>query len=140
MIFGAHRTTAEQKYLRIALERGGFIRRGRCGIFRDQRAVIDYDLRRYSSSQVTDFQRCRCWRKARYGLWSIQNEHQQGEPTSNIDKRALREWLRGLRRGNWRRTSSLFNGITVTPFSLCAEEVTLAHTKLRNVTEFAGRR
>lgn len=53
-IFGVHRTTAE-KYLRIALERGGFIRHGRCGIFRDQRAVIDYDLRRYSSSQVTGF-------------------------------------------------------------------------------------
>lgn len=52
--FLAHRTTAE-KYLRIALERGGFIRHGRCGIFRDQRAVIDYDLRRYSSSQVTGF-------------------------------------------------------------------------------------
>ncbi|EBE2201752.1 TPA: DUF977 family protein, partial [Salmonella enterica] len=51
---GVHRTTAE-KYLRIALERGGFIRHGRCGIFRDQRAVIDYDLRRYSSSQVTGF-------------------------------------------------------------------------------------
>lgn len=53
-MFGVHRTTAE-KYLRIALERGGFIRHGRCGIFRDQRAVIDYDLRRYSSSQVTGF-------------------------------------------------------------------------------------
>ncbi|EDA8690401.1 DUF977 family protein [Salmonella enterica] len=53
-LFGLHRGTAE-KYLRIALERGGFIRHGRCGIFRDQRAVIDYDLRRYSSSQVTGF-------------------------------------------------------------------------------------
>lgn len=53
-MFGVHRTTAE-KYLQIALERGGFIRHGRCGIFRDQRAVIDYDLRRYSSSQVTGF-------------------------------------------------------------------------------------
>lgn len=53
-LFGLHRGTAE-KYLRIALERGGFIRHGRCGIFRDQRAVIDYDLRRYSSSQEKGF-------------------------------------------------------------------------------------
>ncbi|ESE90388.1 putative DNA-binding protein, partial [Salmonella enterica subsp. enterica serovar Paratyphi B str. SARA56] len=42
-MFGVHRTTAE-KYLQIALVRGGFIRHGRCGVFRDQRAVIDYDL------------------------------------------------------------------------------------------------
>ncbi|ECX3805391.1 ead/Ea22-like family protein, partial [Salmonella enterica] len=47
---------------------------------------------------------------------------------SNIDKRALREVAERATPGNWRRTSSLFNGITVTPFSLCGEEVTLAHT------------
>ncbi|HFV9520865.1 TPA: ead/Ea22-like family protein, partial [Salmonella enterica subsp. enterica serovar Eastbourne] len=38
--------------------------------------------------------------------------------------------------GNWRRTSSLFNGITVTPFSLCGEEVTLAHTVEKRDAEF----
>ncbi|EGI5210842.1 ead/Ea22-like family protein, partial [Salmonella sp. 17E623] len=38
---------------------------------------------------------------------------------SNIDKRALREVAERATPGNWRRTSSLFNGITVTPFSLC---------------------
>ncbi|EAU3240743.1 ead/Ea22-like family protein, partial [Salmonella enterica] len=36
----------------------------------------------------------------------------------------------------WRRTSSLFNGITVTPFSLCGEEVTLAHTVEKRDAEF----
>lgn len=29
--------------------RGGFLRHGRSGIFRDQRAMIDFDMRRYSS-------------------------------------------------------------------------------------------
>ncbi|EOD2949191.1 DUF977 family protein, partial [Salmonella enterica subsp. enterica serovar Anatum] len=53
-IFGVHRTTAE-KYLQIALVRGGFIRHGRCGVFRDQRAVIDYDLKRYSCNKTTGF-------------------------------------------------------------------------------------
>ncbi|EPN9392016.1 ead/Ea22-like family protein, partial [Salmonella enterica subsp. enterica serovar Johannesburg] len=38
--------------------------------------------------------------------------------------------------GTWRRTSSLFNGITVTPFSLCGEEVTLAHTVEKRDAEF----
>lgn len=45
--FGLHRTTAE-KYLRIAIQRGGIIRHGRCGVFRDQRAVIDFDMERYT--------------------------------------------------------------------------------------------
>ncbi|EBP4366245.1 DUF977 family protein [Salmonella enterica] len=49
-IFGVHRTTAE-KYLQIALVRGGFIRHGRCGVFRDQRAVIDYDLSEWADMQ-----------------------------------------------------------------------------------------
>lgn len=62
-LFGLHRGTAE-KYLRIALERGGFIRHGRCGIFRDQRAVIDYDLKRYSSSQVSKERRSRPVRRS----------------------------------------------------------------------------
>ncbi|MBE1234503.1 DUF977 family protein, partial [Salmonella enterica] len=35
--------------------RGGFIRHGRCGVFRDQRAVIDYDLKRYSCNKTTGF-------------------------------------------------------------------------------------
>lgn len=45
-IFGLHRTTAE-KYIRVAVEWGNLIRHGRCGIFRDQRAVIDFDKERY---------------------------------------------------------------------------------------------
>ncbi|EKL1796795.1 DUF977 family protein, partial [Salmonella enterica] len=28
---------------------------GRCGVFRDQRAVIDYDLKRYSCNKTTGF-------------------------------------------------------------------------------------
>ncbi|RXO38225.1 ead/Ea22-like family protein [Salmonella enterica] len=55
---------------------------------------------------------------------------------SNIDKRALREVAEMATPGNWRRTSSLFNGITVTPFSLCGEEVTLAHTVEKRDAEF----
>ncbi|EBI5488154.1 ead/Ea22-like family protein [Salmonella enterica] len=55
---------------------------------------------------------------------------------SNIDKRALREVAERATPGNWRRTSSLFNGITVTPSSLCGEEVTLAHTVEKRDAEF----
>ncbi|HFJ3402225.1 TPA: ead/Ea22-like family protein [Salmonella enterica] len=54
----------------------------------------------------------------------------------NIDKRALREVAEKATPGNWRRTSSLFNGITVTPFSLCGEEVTLARTVEKRDAEF----
>lgn len=46
-MFSIHRTTAE-KYIRIAVVKGGLVRHGRCGIFRDQRATIDFDLARYS--------------------------------------------------------------------------------------------
>ncbi len=46
-IFGLHRTTAE-KYIRAAVEQGKLIRHGRCGVFRDQRAVIDFDMERYT--------------------------------------------------------------------------------------------
>ena len=46
-MFGLHRTTAE-KYIRIAVQRGNLIRHGRCGIFRDQRAVIDFDMERFT--------------------------------------------------------------------------------------------
>ncbi|EBG8578440.1 ead/Ea22-like family protein [Salmonella enterica] len=53
-----------------------------------------------------------------------------------IDKQALREAAEKATPGNWRRTSSLFNGITVTPFSLCGEEVTLAHTVEKRDAEF----
>ncbi|WP_234032073.1 ead/Ea22-like family protein [Salmonella enterica] len=53
-----------------------------------------------------------------------------------MDKRALREVAERATPGNWRRTSSLFNGITVTPFSLCGEEVTLAHTVEKRDAEF----
>ncbi|EAY7310005.1 ead/Ea22-like family protein [Salmonella enterica] len=55
---------------------------------------------------------------------------------SNIDKQALREAAKRATPGNWRRTSSLFNGITVTPFSLCGKEVTLAHTVEKRDAEF----
>lgn len=55
---------------------------------------------------------------------------------SNIDKQALREVAERATPGNWRRTSSLFNGITVTPFSLCGKEVTLAHTVEKRDAEF----
>ncbi|EHW2741467.1 DUF977 family protein [Escherichia coli] len=42
-----HRGTTE-KYFREATIRGGLIRHGRCGLFRDQRAVLDFDLQRFS--------------------------------------------------------------------------------------------
>ncbi|ECC9707176.1 TPA: ead/Ea22-like family protein [Salmonella enterica subsp. salamae serovar 21:z10:[z6]] len=53
-----------------------------------------------------------------------------------IDKRALREVAEKATPGTWRRTSSRFNGITVTPFSLCGEEVMLAHTVEKRDAEF----
>lgn len=46
-MFGLHRTTAE-KYIRVAVQQGQLIRHGRCGIFRDQQAVIDFDMERYT--------------------------------------------------------------------------------------------
>ena len=46
-LFGLCRNTAE-KYLQVAIQRGGIIRHGRCGVFRDQRAIIDFDLKRYT--------------------------------------------------------------------------------------------
>lgn len=46
-MFGLHRNTAE-KYIRAAVEQGQLIRHGRCGVFRDQRAVIDFDMERYT--------------------------------------------------------------------------------------------
>lgn len=49
-MFDLHRTTAE-KYIRIAIARGELIRYGRCGIFRDQRAIIDFDLKRFSHTR-----------------------------------------------------------------------------------------
>lgn len=55
---------------------------------------------------------------------------------SNIDKQALRQAAEKATPGNWHRASSRFNGITVTPFSLCGEEVTLAHTVEKRDAEF----
>ncbi|EAY4739756.1 ead/Ea22-like family protein [Salmonella enterica] len=55
---------------------------------------------------------------------------------SNIDKQALREAAEKATPGNWRRVSSRFNGITVTPFSLCDEEVMLAHAVEKRDAEF----
>lgn len=42
-MFDLHRTTAK-KYLRSAVEQGDLVLHGRCGIFREQRATIDYDI------------------------------------------------------------------------------------------------
>lgn len=53
-----------------------------------------------------------------------------------IDKQALREAAEKATPGNWHRASSRFNGITVTPFSLCGEEVMLAHTVEKRDAEF----
>lgn len=50
-MFDLHRTTAE-KYLRTAVEQGSLVRHGRCGIFRDQRATIDFDLKRFSNRKA----------------------------------------------------------------------------------------
>lgn len=50
-MFDLHRSTAE-KYLRNAVEQGGLVRHGRCGIFRDQRATIDFDLKRFSNRKA----------------------------------------------------------------------------------------
>lgn len=50
-MFDLHRSTAE-KYLRVAVEQGGLVRHGRCGIFRDLRATIDFDQKRFSHSKV----------------------------------------------------------------------------------------
>lgn len=50
-MFDLHRTTAE-KYIRIAIARGELIRYGRCGIFRDQRTIIDFDLKRFTHQKV----------------------------------------------------------------------------------------
>ncbi|EJJ0395569.1 ead/Ea22-like family protein [Salmonella enterica] len=55
---------------------------------------------------------------------------------SNINKQALREVAEKATPGNWRRASSRFNGITVTPFSLCDEEVMLAHAVEKRDAEF----
>ena len=49
-MFDLHRTTAE-KYIRISITRGELIRYGRCGIFRDQRTIIDFDLKRFSHTR-----------------------------------------------------------------------------------------
>lgn len=49
-MFDLHRTTAE-KYIRIAIARDELIRYGRCGIFRDQRTIIDFDLKRFSHTR-----------------------------------------------------------------------------------------
>ncbi|EAW8543629.1 ead/Ea22-like family protein [Salmonella enterica subsp. enterica] len=55
---------------------------------------------------------------------------------SNINKQALREVAEKATPGNWRHASSRFNGITVTPFSLCDEEVMLAHAVEKRDAEF----
>ncbi|MGN5574273.1 DUF977 family protein [Enterobacter sp. Lyrl_3] len=48
-ILGLHRTTTE-KYFRAAVSTGEVVRYGKLGLFRDQRATIDFDLERFSYS------------------------------------------------------------------------------------------
>lgn len=48
-MLGLHRGTTE-RYFHRAAEQGGLIRYGRCGLFRDQRATIDFDLQRFGSA------------------------------------------------------------------------------------------
>ena len=50
-MFGLHRVTAE-KYLRQAMAQGGLYRHKNSGIFRNERAAIDFDLQRYSLSLI----------------------------------------------------------------------------------------
>lgn len=51
VMFNLHRTTAE-KYIRIALQQGELIRYGRCGIFRGQRTIINFDLKRFTHNKM----------------------------------------------------------------------------------------
>lgn len=46
-MLGLCRSTTE-KYFREAAVRADLVRHGRCALFRDQRAVIDFDLKRFS--------------------------------------------------------------------------------------------
>ncbi|MFW0766725.1 DUF977 family protein [Trabulsiella odontotermitis] len=50
-ILGLHRTTTE-KYFRAAVGTGEVLRYGRCGLFRDQQATIDFDLQRFNYSRI----------------------------------------------------------------------------------------
>lgn len=45
--FGMHLNTAE-KYFRDATKSGEVVRHGKCGLFRDYRATIDFDMERFS--------------------------------------------------------------------------------------------
>jgi len=47
VILGLNRSTTE-KYFREAAAGSEVVRHGRLGLFRDQRAIIDFDLQRYS--------------------------------------------------------------------------------------------
>lgn len=76
-IFNLHRTSAE-KYLRLALQRGELIRNGRCGIFRDQRAIVDFDLERYMNLQLFTCSGSRaCYNRANKHDTLIDNEAQE---------------------------------------------------------------
>lgn len=55
---------------------------------------------------------------------------------SNIDKRALREAAERATKGEWRRASTAFNGITASAFSLTGVETILAHTVEKRDAEF----
>ena len=55
---------------------------------------------------------------------------------SNIDKHALREAAERATKGEWRRASTAFNGITASAFSLTGVETILAHTVEKRDAEF----
>ncbi len=48
---GLHENTA-RRYMRNAVFRGDLVRYGRCGIFRDQRATIDFDRKRFTHNKA----------------------------------------------------------------------------------------
>lgn len=46
------RTLIINRIIELVKEQGGLVRHGRCGIFRDLRATIDFDLKRFSHNKV----------------------------------------------------------------------------------------
>ena len=54
-ILNLHRTTVE-KMFRTAVGTGEVMRYGRLGLFRDSRAIIDFDLQRYTTRKIPALQ------------------------------------------------------------------------------------
>lgn len=46
------RTLIINRIIELVKEQGVLVRHGRCGIFRDLRATIDFDLKRFSHSEA----------------------------------------------------------------------------------------